>query len=170
MTGPSAPPNGSTSPAVTQRIIGQYVRDLSFQNLLVQNGLAGDKEQEVSVNVNVDFRKRSDDAQYEVITKLGVAGKSKSSGESLFLLEIDYAALVEIHGLTSEQLRPYLLVECPRITFPFLRRLVADMTQDAGFPPLILDRIDFASIYRKEQARHAHSGLGEGTQPTRLDS
>ena len=161
MTEPSAPPNGSAPasvPGVTLRIMGQYVRDLSFENLLVQKGLAGDPEQKVSVQVNIDFRRRGGDDQYEVITKLGVAGKAKSSGQSLFLLEIEYAALFEIHGLTDEQLRPYLLIECPRMTFPFLRSLVANMTQDAGFPPLILDKIDFASLYRKGLERSAQSG------------
>ena len=156
MTEPNAPQNGGTPAAASafaQRMIGQYVRDLSFENIWVQKGLASDPHQKVSVQVNVDTHPRRDGSQHEVVTKLRIAGKSQMSGETHFLLEVEYAALFEIEGLREDQLRPYLLVECPRMTFPVLRRMVANVTQDAGYPPLILDAIDFGAIYRKSRSQ-----------------
>jgi preprotein translocase subunit SecB len=143
------------APARTRRALGQYVRDISFENLVAQKGLAASGQQRVSVQASVESHSRGADNQYEVITKLRVASKLESSGEIMFLLEIDYAGLFEVTGLTEDQLKPYLHVECPRMTFPFLRRIVAQVTQDGSLQPLILDTIDFASIHRKEQASRA---------------
>jgi preprotein translocase subunit SecB len=88
----------------------------------------------------------------------------------MFLLEIEYAGLFEVTGLTEDQLELYLHVECPRMTFPFLRRIVGQVTQDGGFQPLIVDTIDFASMYRKEKAGRDPSSLDEGEQPNKLVS
>ena len=100
MTESIAPHNDSAPaavPNVTQRVLGQYIRDLSFENMIAQKGLAGDAQQQVSVHVDLNFRRRGGDNQYEVITKLPVANKLKSSGDALFLLEVEYAGLFEIH-------------------------------------------------------------------------
>lgn len=160
------PPNGAPpSPAaaqpqaqpakVTQRILAQYIRDMSFENMLAQKGLTGDLTPEIAVQVNLDGRKRGGDKNYEVVTKLSITNKSKTSGDVLFLLEIEYAGLFFIDGVPDEQMHPYLLIECPRITFPFLRRIVSDITRDGGFPPLNLEMIDFVALYRNELARRA---------------
>jgi preprotein translocase subunit SecB len=158
------------APARTRRALGQYVRDISFENLVAQKGLAAPGQQRVSVQASVESHSRGADNQYEVITKLRVASKLESSGATMFLLDIEYAGLFEVTGIPEDQLEAHLNVDCPRMTFPFLRRIVAQMTQDGSFQPLLLDTIDFASMYRKEQARRAQSGLGEGEEPKRLDS
>ena len=81
----------------------------------------------------------------------------KESGEPLFLFEIEYAGVFQISGVPDEQLHPYLLIECPRITFPYLRRIVSDVTRDGGFPPLNLEQIDFLQLYRNELQRRAQA-------------
>jgi preprotein translocase subunit SecB len=162
MTEPSPSPNGSApdaAPSVTTRIIGQYLRDISFENMVAQKGLSGDTQQKIGMQTDLEFRRRGGENQYEVITKVRVTNTSVSSGETLFLLEIEYGGIFEVSGLPEDRLHRHLLVECPRLTFPFLRRIVAEVTQDGGFPPLVLDAIDFASIYRKELARRERSGL-----------
>jgi preprotein translocase subunit SecB len=142
-----------TTPKVTQRVLAQYVRDLSFENALAQKGLSGNLQPEIQVQVNLDAKKRGADNQYEVITKLNITSKTKESGDPLFVMELEYAGVFQIEGLPDEQLHPYLLIECPRITFPFIRRLVSDMTRDGGFPPLNLEIIDFLALYRQDLAR-----------------
>jgi preprotein translocase subunit SecB len=170
---PATPPNGAApaAPKVTQRILAQYIRDMSFENMLAQKGLTGDLQPEIAVQVNLDGRKRGGDKQYEVITKLSITNKSKSSGDVLFLLEIEYAGLFMIDGVPDDQMHPYLLIECPRITFPFLRRIVSDITRDGGFPPLNLEMIDFVALYRNELTRRAQAKLAEtAAAAPKLDS
>ncbi|MBL4812628.1 MAG: protein-export chaperone SecB [Rhodobacteraceae bacterium] len=155
---PPATPNGAlngaaVAPKVTQKVVAQYIRDMSFENVLAQKGSKGDVQPEISVQVNLDARKRGTDNQYEVITKLNITSKSKTGGEVLFALELEYAGVFQIDGLPEEQMHPYLLIECPRMTFPFIRRIVSDVTRDGGFPPLNLDSIDFLALYRAEIAR-----------------
>lgn len=159
-----APATPAAAPKVTQRVIGQYVRDMSFENVLMQKGLSGDLQPEIAVQVNLDARKRQAENQFEVITKLNITNKAKGTGEVLFLLEIEYAGIFQIEGLSEEQTFPYLMIECPRITFPFLRRIVSDVTRDGGFPPLNLEMIDFFQIYRAEVARRVQAQQAAGGQ------
>jgi preprotein translocase subunit SecB len=150
---PQTPAPAAQAPKVTQRVVAQYVRDLSFENVLAQKGVNGDVAPEIAVQVNLDAKKRGGDNQYEVITKLNITSKTKASGDVLFILELQYAGVFQIEGLPEEQLHPYLMIECPRITFPFVRRLVSDVTRDGGFPPLNLELIDFLALYRQDLAR-----------------
>lgn len=138
---------------VKSKVLAQYVRDMSFENILAQKGVGGETQPEIQVQVNLDARKRSTENQYEIITKLNITSKTKDKGDPLFVLEIEYAGIFQVDGVPDEQMHPYLLIECPRITFPFLRRIVSDVTRDGGFPPLNLEQIDFLSLYRAELAR-----------------
>lgn len=154
----SANGNGQASeapqaPQVQMKVLGQFVRDLSFENVMAQKGASGDGQPDVSVQVNLDAKKRQVEGQFEVMIKLNVESKAKESGDVLFLLEIEYAGIFQIGGVPEDQLHPFLLIECPRMLFPFLRRIVSDVTRDGGFPPLNMDNIDFISIYRNEMAR-----------------
>jgi len=155
---PQASAEGAAqAPQVKSRVLAQYIRDMSFENILAQKGVSGEPQPEISVQVNLDARKRKVDHQFEVITKLNVTSKSKDKGEALFVLEIEYAGIFHVEGLPDEQMHPYLLIECPRITFPFLRRIVSDVTRDGGFPPLNLETIDFLALYRAELAKRAEA-------------
>lgn len=144
---------GAQQPQVQMNIIGQYIRDMSFENVMAQKGAGGEVQPDVNVGVNLDAKKRATENQYEVITKLNIESKNKEGGDVLFVLELEYVGVFNIVGVPDEQLHPFLLIECPRMTFPFLRRIVSDVTRDGGFPPLNLDNIDFVSIYRNELAR-----------------
>ena len=162
-----APVAPVAAPKITQRVVAQYIRDMSFENVLAQKGLQGEVQPEIAVQVNLDARKRGADNQYEVITKLNISSKSKGAGETLFVLELEYAGVFQIEGVPDDQMHPYLLIECPRITFPFVRRIVSDVTRDGGFPPLNLETIDFLALYRNELARRVQ--VQAATAP-KLDS
>lgn len=135
------------------RVLGQYVRDMSFENIVAQKGASPDVQPDVQVQVNLDAKKRSQDHQFEVGIKLNITSKAKEGDTVLFVLEVDYVGLFHIENVPEDQLHPFLLIECPRMIFPFLRRVVSDITRDGGFPPLNLENIDFVSLYRNEIAR-----------------
>lgn len=146
------------APQIRMQILSQYIRDLSFENALAQKGVqGGDVQPDIQVQVSLDASKRSIDHQYEVVQKYKVVATNKVNNETLFLLEVDYGGLFHIEGVPDEQLHPFLLIECPRMVFPFVRRIVSDMTRDGGFPPLNLDVVDFLQLYRQELARRAQS-------------
>ena len=137
---------------------------MSFENILAQKGITGDAQPEIKVQVNLDARKRGAEGQFEVITKLKVESNAKATGDPLFVLELEYAGVFEVKGVPEDQMHPYLLVECPRITFPFLRRIVSDVTRDGGFPPLNLETIDFVALYRSEITRRLEAEKAKATE------
>ena len=141
------------APQVKMNILTQFIRDLSFENILAQKGVQGEVQPDVQVQVNLDAKKRPADHQFEVTIKLQVESKAKGSDARLFLLELDYAGIFHIEGVPEDQMHPFLLIECPRMLFPFVRRIVSDVTRDGGFPPLNLENIDFVQLYRNELAR-----------------
>jgi len=135
------------------KILAQYIRDMSFENILSQKGASGEVEPDVQIQVNIDAKKRKVENQFEIVIKLKVSSVNKGTTENLFLLEVEYAGLFLVTGVPDEQLHPFLLIECPRMLFPFLRRIVSDVTRDGGFPPLNLETIDFLQLYRQELER-----------------
>jgi preprotein translocase subunit SecB len=148
-------PNGAAeaapaAPQIKQRVLAQFVRDLSFENVMAQKGVDGEVKPEIKVEVNLDARKRGAENQFEVITKLKVSSQNAGTENMLFLLELEYSGVFEIEGVPEAQMHPYLMIECPRMTFPFVRRIVSDITRDGGFPPLNLEQIDFVAIYRQQ--------------------
>ena len=155
-------PEAAQPPQIKNRIIAQFVRDMSFENILAQKGVKGDPQPEMGVKVSLDARKRADN-QYEVITKLTVSSNTKAAKEPLFLLELEYSGVFHIEGVPEDQMHPYLMIECPRLTFPFIRRIVSDVTRDGGFPPVNLDTIDFVVIYRGEIARRVQAQQAEAS-------
>jgi preprotein translocase subunit SecB len=143
--------------APQMRVLGQFIRDMSFENIMAQKGAPADVTPDVQVQVNLDAKKRSAENQYESSIKLKVTSKAKDGDATLFVLELDYAGIFHIENVPDDQLHPFLLIECPRMIFPFLRRVVSDITRDGGFPPLNLENIDFLSLYRNELARRQAS-------------
>jgi preprotein translocase subunit SecB len=141
------------APQLKMSILNQFIKDMSFENVLAQKGVSGEVQPDVKVQVNLDARKRSSDHQYEVTLKLIVDSSVKDSTSKLFLLELEYTGVFHIEGVPAEQMHPFLLIECPRMLFPFVRRIVSDVTRDGGFPPLNMDIIDFVQLYRGELAR-----------------
>lgn len=146
--------NEEAQPVAPQmRVLGQYIRDMSFENIMAQKGASADVQPDVQVQVNLDAKKRTADNQYESAIKLNVTSKAKEGDTTLFVLEVDYVGIFHIENVPDDQIHPFLLIECPRMIFPFLRRVVSDITRDGGFPPLNLENIDFLSLYRNEIAR-----------------
>ena len=143
----------------TTKVLAQFIRDLSFENILAQKGLDTNSPPDIKVNVNLDAKKRKSENQYEVLIKLSIVSSAKkensndSKNSKLFILEIEYGGLFEVTGVPEDQIHPYLMIECPRILFPYLRRIVADVTHDGGFPPLNLEQINFLALYQKEIER-----------------
>ena len=139
--------------ATKMQVLAQFIKDMSFENILAQRGKGGDAQPNVEVQVNLDAKKRSVENQFEVSIKLKCSAKTKDSGDQIFLLEIEYAGIFHVENVAEEQMHPFLLIECPRMLFPFLRRIVADVTQDGGFQSLNLENIDFLQLYKSEMMR-----------------
>ncbi len=143
--------------APQMRVLGQFIRDMSFENIMAQKGAPSDAQPDVQVQVSLDAKKRTVEHQYESAIKLNVTSKVKDKDATLFVLEIDYVGIFHVENVPEDQLHPFLMIECPRMIFPFLRRVVSDITRDGGFPPLNLENIDFLSLYRNEIARRQTS-------------
>lgn len=149
-----ANPEAGQQPAVRMQILAQYIRDLSFENAVAQKGLPGGEVQpEINVQVSLDARKRTPDHQFEVIMKFRVSSNNAADKSPLFLCELDYGGVFHVEGIPEDQMHPFLLIECPRMLFPFVRRIISDVTRDGGFPPLNMDPVDFVALYRQELAR-----------------
>ncbi len=144
------------APQIKMSVLAQFVRDMSFENMVAQKGLtASEVQPDIQVQVSLDARKRSQDHQFDIVTKFKVTSKNKVNGDTLFLLEVDYGGIFHVEGVPEEQLHPFLMIECPRLLFPFVRRIISDVTRDGGFPPLNIDTVDFLALYRQEIARRA---------------
>ena len=150
---------------IKMNVLAQYVRDMSFENILAQKGGDGNVAPDVQVTVNLDAKKRSADHQFEVSIKLGVTSKAKEGDTVFFVLELDYAGIFHVENVPEDQMHPFLLIECPRMLFPYVRRVVSDVTRDGGFPPLNLETIDFVALYRNELVRRQQEQQANGAAP-----
>ncbi len=136
-------------------IRSQYVKDLSFENPSApERPPEAERAPEIQVNVQVEAR-RLEETTFEVT--LQITANARHEGKPVFLTELSYAGLFTFIGIPQEALEIALLVECPRLLFPFARRIVADVTRDGGFPPLLLAPIDFLALYRDRQAQAAQA-------------
>ncbi|ETW12772.1 preprotein translocase subunit SecB [Roseivivax marinus] len=161
-TNPTENGAAEQAPQIKMNVLAQYIRDLSFENILAQKGTKGEAQPDVQVQVNLDAKKRQPDHQYEVVMKLKIDSKAKGSGNQLFLMELEYAGIFHIENVPENQLHPFLLIECPRMLFPFVRRIVSDISRDGGFPPLNLETIDFVQLYRSEIQRRQQAQAASG--------
>lgn len=146
--------NGGGDPAVQQaptvRMIAHYTQDLSFENVGAREDLDRAPEQpRISVNVGIDAKAKSDN-RYRVAMKISVIAKA---GESTrFLVELEYVGVFEIESQNEKLVHPIVFIECPHQLLPFARRVVADAVRDGGYPPLMIDNVNFASLYRRRAA------------------
>lgn len=139
-------------------VLGQFIRDLSFENIAMQRGDFNPASPETRVHVNLDANNLKSKDNYQIIVKLNIDSKERKTGKPIFLLELEYSGLFHIENVPSANLHQFLMVECPRLLFPFLRRIVADVTRDGGYPPFNLDVVDFAALYRQELQKRAAGG------------
>lgn len=152
--GPVVEPNEG-QPQVS--ILTQYVKDFSFENPNAPASLQMTTQPRIEINVNVNAKRAGDDL-YEVELKI----EARATGDDMtaFVIDLLYGGLFGLRNLPEEALEPFLVVEAPRILFPFARRIVADATRDGGFPPLMLEPIDFGSLYLQQQAATASGQVG----------
>ncbi len=140
--------------------ISQYVKDLSFENPSAPQQPSGRPQ----IDLGVDLQARRLDAQhFEVVLKLRVHATSEE--KPVFMLELAYAGLFQIVNIPEDQLQRLLLIDCPHMIFPFARRIVADTIRDGALPPLMIDPIDFAALYRSKEVelQQARSGAAGET-------
>jgi preprotein translocase subunit SecB len=140
------------------RILAQFVRDFSFENPRAPDALrAGGAQPQIDLGVEMNARGR-DDGLFEVDLKLS-ARASREDGP-LFVVELLYGGVFQITGVGPQDIEPVLLIECPRYMFPFARRIIADITSEGGFPPFMLDPIDFAGVYAARKAEESGQQIG----------
>ncbi len=171
-SGPPAPPAAGPAPGqiapgqIAIAINAQYLKDLSFENPRAPMSLApgaGGAQPQVQVNVDVGARPLGQDL-YEVT--LAINAEAKTGVEVTFVVEVSYAGLFTVQGVPQDQLGAVLLIEGPRLLFPFARQIVADATSAGGFPPLLIAPIDFAQLYvRRAAAAAATPSPGAGAAP-----
>ncbi len=132
-------------------VLTQYTKDFSFENPKAPESLMPrEGGPDISLNINVGHRAFSEN-DHEVT--LLVDAKAKIDGDIMFSAELEYAGLFRIENVPPEQMFPILMIECPRLLFPFARQIIADATRAGGFPPLMIDPIDFVSLYQQHIAR-----------------
>ncbi len=146
---PAIDPNAGPS----LNVLAQYVKDLSFENPNAPNSLAPQETQpQISINVNVGAQPLS---QTEFEVELRLEARAAVGETVIFNVELLYAGLFRIQNVPEEHLHPFVLIECPRLLFPFARQILADATRNGGFPPLMLDPIDFVALYQQNAANAA---------------
>jgi preprotein translocase subunit SecB len=153
-----APADQTNPPRLT--ILSQYIKDLSFENPRAPQSLQPNQARP-EVQIRVDVRAQPMEAErYEVSLQLHV--DAKAGDETAFMVELTYGGVFGLLNIPQDSLQPLLLIECPRLLFPFARRIVADATRDGGFPPLLIDPIDFVTLYRRRQQQTQAVRQGEG--------
>jgi preprotein translocase subunit SecB len=169
----AAPTSGQPAPAAAQPtaalpgqqghqlvVNAQYIKDLSFENPRAPHSLRQQAAQPaVDINVDVKAQNLGQD-MFEVV--LTINASAKVQNESLFLVELTYGAVVTVRNVPQEMLSPVILIETPRLMFPFARNIIAETTRDGGFPPLMINPIDFAELLRRNAAQNAGAA---GTAP-----
>lgn len=141
-------------------LLSQYVKDLSFENPNAPAVYQWQGQPQIDVQFNIGSNQVGDDA-YEVVLKIET--KATAADKIAFQVELDYAGLFALRNIPDDQLQPFLLAEAPRILFPFARRVLADAVRDGGFPPLLLEPIDFGQLYmnQAEAAGQLENPIGE---------
>lgn len=146
----------TTEIQVQVQVVAQYIKDLSFENPNIERFLTKPPEgPTLKLEVNVRAERLRPDFYESAIAMKAVATLQQ---KTIYDLEIVYAGLFKLQNIPEAALEPFLLINCPILTFPFLRRLVADITREGGFPPLLLDPIDFAGLYMRRDQEKSASG------------
>jgi preprotein translocase subunit SecB len=154
----TAPDAGiSGSDAAQLRVLAQYVKDLSFENPSTNlGGAPNTASPSIDMGIDVNARTINDGEAYEVDLRIGA--KATRGDEVMFITELVYSGVFQFINVAPEDVEPLLLIECPRLLFPFSRRLLAEVTREGGYPPLLVDPIDFAALYRTQQREREAAG------------
>ena len=153
--------NGADN-APMANLISQYVKDLSFENPNAPHVYQRETPPQIDVQFNIGTTTVGEGV-HEVVLK--IEARAEHDGQVAFLVDLTYAGLFQLRNLPEEHLQPFLLGEAPRIIFPFARRVLADAVRDGGFAPLLLDPIDFNSMYQQQLEQHQAAQAGAGDTP-----
>jgi preprotein translocase subunit SecB len=152
-----SPAEADSGPGI--RVLAQFIRDLSFENPRAPDSLHSSQAQPaIDLGVEMSARGRID-GLFEIDLKL--TATAARDNEAVFHLELVYGGLFGITGVAEADLEPVLLIECPRFLFPYARRVVSEMTSEGGFPPFLLEPLDFAAIYAQRKAAEAQQPIGQ---------
>jgi preprotein translocase subunit SecB len=150
MTNGNGAPQEGAPPQLN--VLAQYTKDLSFENPNAPASLQQQQQPAINIQINVQANNL---AQNEFEVTLNIEGKAEAAGKVLFSFDLAYAGVFRIVNVPQENLHPLVMIECPRLLFPFAREIVATSVRDGGFPPLMLDPVDFVSLYRQNIERQA---------------
>ena len=154
----AATPPEATGPSLS--VLTQYIKDFSFENPNAPNSLLQQQQPQISIQINVNPRQMSA-TDFEVELKL--EGKAELIGSILFAFDLNYAGVFRLVNIPQENLGPLLMIECPRLLFPFAREIISTAIANGGFPPLLLHPIDFVALYQRRIAE-----MQAGQQPTQV--
>ena len=161
MTNGNGSPPEAGAPAQLN-VLAQYTKDLSFENPNAPGSLAPQAQPpQINIQINVGANNVAEN-EYEVT--LSVEGKAENAGKLIFSFDLAYAGVFRIVNVPKENLHPLVMIECPRLLFPFAREIIATSVRDGGFPPLMLDPVDFVGLYRQNMARQAEAAQAAGVK------
>jgi preprotein translocase subunit SecB len=144
--------SAAPGPGPQLMVLAQYIKDLSFENPNAPASLQQTTQPQINISVNVVANPMSD-TDIEVVLRL--EGKAESAGTVMFSIELEFAGVFRVQNVPQEQVQPLVLIECPRLLFPFAREIIATSVRNGGFPPLMLDPIDFVALYQQRLAQQA---------------
>ena len=147
--GAAAPQTGGEQPPQIN-VLAQYVKDLSFENPNAPRSLQPSQQPSINLQINVNSKSLSD-TDFEI--ELMVEGKADAAGTVLFTFELVYAGIFRMTGVPQDAVQAVVMIECPRLLFPYAREIVSSAVRNGGFPPLMIDPVDFVSLYRQKMAQ-----------------
>jgi preprotein translocase subunit SecB len=160
--GNGTPPGAGAPPQLN--VLAQYTKDLSFENPNAPASLGPQATPpQINIQINVGVNNVGQN-EYEVT--LSVEGKAENAGKMIFSFELAYAGVFRIANVPQENLHPLIMIECPRLLFPFAREIIATAVRDGGFPPLMLDPVDFVGLYQQNMQRQAAAAQVSGAKPS----
>jgi preprotein translocase subunit SecB len=149
--GGPAPSPGAHQSQAQLTVLGQYIKDFSFENPNAPRSLTPSQTQPaINIQINVGAQQL---AQTDFEVSLNLEGKAESAGTVLFAFDLTFAGVFRVQNVPAETLQPLVMIECPRLLFPFAREIVATSVRNGGFPPLLLDPVDFVALYQQRVAQ-----------------
>ena len=156
MTPPTGGAEAANGVAPSLNVLAQYVKDLSFENPNAPQSLTNrEKGPQININVNVNANPLSE-PDFDVV--LTLSAEAKDGDQVVFNVELVYGGVFRIQGFPQEHMLPLLFIECPRLLFPFARQIIGDASRNGGFPPLMIDPIDFAQMFQQRMAEEQAKG------------
>jgi preprotein translocase subunit SecB len=162
MTNGNGAPSEATPPQLN--VLAQYTKDLSFENPNAPTSLSPQPQQPaINIQINVTANNISE-TEFEVT--LSIEGKAENAGKVMFSFDLAYAGVFRIVNVPKENIHPLVMIECPRLLFPFAREIIASSVRDGGFPPLMIDPVDFVGLYRQNLERQAAAAQAAQVKPS----